>query len=308
MKSNSLRVLVVADIQAHKALDETNQKYLCELIQKTSPDLAVLLGDVLFGPFVLSKNQCHSIIRSVLEPFKSFDIPVAFVTGNHDLDTVISLEQQLEYYYEYSLFTTPKIYDRLCTGAYVTDVVDDERNTLFRLMFIDSGKTKISFNGIRYYPATNEQLDYTDHILCQKNTSPVIVFQHIPVPEIYQLLQTGRKQTKGTVPGKGPYKKQFLSLKKDVTGVLGEAPCPSWENNKQLSAWLNSKKVQAAVFGHDHKNAFSGKLQHMDIIQSPCAGLSCYGNDELRGCTLLTIHKDGKIENKLYSYAQNCYP
>ena len=174
--------------------------------------------------------------------------------------------------------------------------------TRARLLFLDSGATKLSFSGLQYQPASEGQLQYTQSLLSNDACPPLFAFQHVPVPEIYQLLDVVSADSKCAVKGNGPYKGKNLIMKETCHGIMGEAPCPPWKNAGQFDAWAKSGKVRAAVFGHDHKNAFDGVIDGIALLQTSCTGLHCYGKDELRGTRLLQISADGSFEHRVLFY------
>lgn len=266
-----LKILVLADIQTKRPLSRAEKDGLSDLIRRASPDLVVLLGDVIFAPFVLSSARFSKIINSVTEPITTANIPLALVSGNHDLDGIIPIERQLEIYNNYPGCLTPQISYRECAGGYTLSHKELPGLPLgMTLLFLDSGRTKVSHRGIEFLPPTDEQLDYSDKVLglCKK----AVVFQHITVPDV--------------------------SSAKIVSGIMGEKPCPSYENVRQFPAWVRSGNVSAAVFGHDHKNSFVAELDGIKLIQTPCAGLKCYGTDGLRGGRIVTILDDGTVETE----------
>lgn len=225
-----------------------------------------------------------------------------FVAGNHDQDTRFSLDKQIKIYRESSLCMTPPLSERSCSGAYTLLIKGVKNKTLAKLLFLDSGKTKLTSNGIKYLPPDKTQLVFSERELGENNQAPVFVFQHVPVPDIYRLIRTENRSFPGAVRGHGPYRGRFLSLKEQKNGVMGEAPCPSWENTRQFAGWTRSGRIVAALFGHDHKNSFVGKVDGVSLIQIACAGLSCYGTDSLRGGQLLILYPDGSWKTKALYY------
>ena len=300
-KDNQFRILVIADIQVWIPLSRDKQSYIRKLIQTASPDLIVLLGDMVCGPLMLTKRRIHAVIHSILEPIWESGIPYTFISGNHDQDARMSLEDQIHIYRENPNCITPLPSDRDCKGAYVVEIMNNN-NKIAKLLFIDNGATQITLQGVQYFPADKIQLDYTQRLLQEETKTPIFIFQHVPVPEIYQLIEVKDAFSSGSVRGHGPYRGKYLSLKKGIDGILGEAPCPSWTNTQQYVDWKNSRKVAAAIFGHDHKNSFTGEVGGVSFVQVSCAGLTCYGTDSLRGGQLLTLYSNGEWSTKPLYY------
>ena len=295
-KDGSFRILVIADVQDCRPLDGTKKEHLSRLICRGNPDLIVLLGDMLFGPLVWTRTGAKQIISSILDPIGQSQIPFAVVSGNHDQDARMPFLDQVEQYRESPLCLTPGAKERNCAGAWHLDVSDDQGDVRARLLFLDSGATKLTLSGIQYIPADQGQMEYTKALLSETDCPPVFVFQHIPVPEIYRLIKYVNAGEPGAVRGRGPNRGKYLALLDPSCGVMNESPCPPWENGGQFDAWVQSGKVKAAVFGHDQINSFTGKVENVMMIQTSCAGLSCYGRDELRGGRMLTVFPEGRFD------------
>jgi len=296
-KSQAKRILVLSDIQTGDKLTKDEQAKLTKLIEAAKPDLIILLGDMIQGLTVVFKRQAERIIHSILEPIISRRIPFAIVSGNHDSDSRVSLETQIKIYQSFPGCLTPLPSKRSCQEAYNLNLPGFP----FQLLFIDSGKTRITTHGVHYYPPKPETLKFTKELLGSPASPKTIVFQHVIVPDVCRLLKPVKPNEDG-IKGKGPFKGQRLALKNKSAGTLGEMPCPAWKNDKQFPAWVNSGKVSAAVFAHDHVNSFVDELDGIKIIQTASAGLTCYGDENLRGGRLITLSQN-KIETKELRYS-----
>lgn len=296
------RILIISDIQKCRPLNQNEQQHIEALIANSNPYLIVLLGDMILGHAIISKGQVRRIIQSIIDPIEKNKTNFVFVTGNHDLVPWVSLEKQVDIYRDSPYCLTPSLSDRDCPEAYYLDIMDESRAIVSRLLFLDSGSSRLSFKGIDYSPASKEQLRFSRLLLSPSSCPPVFIFQHIPVPEIYDLLKEVSSDVHNSVSGRGSYRGKRFCLSNEGVGILGEAPCSPWENVGQFVDWVKSGKVQAAVFGHDHKNSFTGSVEGITLIQNSCAGLSCYGRDDLRGGYLLTINSNAQFEAEALYY------
>lgn len=296
------RILIISDIQEWKIPEERYSRYIEKIVQANKPDMAILLGDMLFGPLVWTHRRTEVLIGSIVKLLERYHLPFAFVLGNHDMDSFVPVTQQVDLYRRSSLCITPKISERRCPGAYSIDIRDTNDNAVIRLLMMDSGATRITLSGIQYIPIDNEQLKFTKSLLSDQECPPVFVFQHIPVPEIYSLLKSVPPEVPGAVHGHGSDRNRYFVLKDNADGTLGEAPCPPGENVGQFDEWIQSGKVRAAVFGHDHKNSFVRSLDGVTLIQTSCAGLNCYGREDIRGCRMLSISSDGSFNTSPIYY------
>lgn len=302
--NGEFRILIIADIQDGNPLDEIKQKKLEQLINVANPGLIVLLGDMIFGPVVFSEKKARAIIESILKPIEKKQIPFAFVTGNHDTDSRVTTDKQMEMYRRSSLCITPMPSDRKCRESYSLFVQDDNKLAV-QLVFHDSGRTHITLRGVLYDPVSYEQLRYETEALQENKDIPAFVFQHIPVPEIYKLISVTEKETQGSIRTGSFLNRKYMKLKNPQDGTLGEHPCPPDRNAGQFNNLVQSGNVKAAVFGHDHKNSFCGEVEGIKLIQTACAGLSCYGDDRLRGGRVVKIQSDGKFSTEEIKYAEN---
>jgi hypothetical protein len=97
-----------------------------------------------------------------------------------------------------------------------------------------------------------------------------VVFQHIIVPEIYDVLKK--------IESKQPYAVEHIYNEDEYYafdpenvnyGTLNEKPCPGYYNDGQFDALVENGDVLAMFTGHDHTNAFGVRNQNIDIFTSP---------------------------------------
>jgi hypothetical protein len=127
-----------------------------------------------------------------------------------------------------------------------------------------------------------------------------MMFQHIIVPEIYDALVVIPNVSDISVEANG--KHYILDPTTTRAGALSEAPCPSNTNSGQFDAVVNQGDVVAMCFGHDHVNSFVVEHKGVDLINTPGAGFSSYG-DKNRGVRIIDI-KEGTTdyETKVVTY------
>lgn len=303
-QNGSFRVLVIADIQESKALSKEYQNMLLKEIKDAAPQLIVLLGDAIFGPVLLTQKRVQKVLASIVGLFDGVKIPFTFVFGNHDLDSIMSPQKQMDIYKSSKYCITPTFADRSCSHSYLLNVLSDSDEKILNLLFFDSGATTLTKYGISY-KGPGEDTDVWARDIIQNSSIPCFAFQHVPILSIYNLLSISSKRTNSSVKGHGPYRGKWLSLLPEASGILGESPCPEWlSDDHQILSWSHSDALKAAVFGHDHKNAFEGIVNKITLFQTPCAGLNCYGNDSTRGIRLLDINRDGSFTSKVVFF--NC--
>ena len=117
----------------------------------------------------------------------------------------------------------------------------------------------------------------------------LFLFQHIPVPEIYELLKEVPKGTDGAVKKDGKY----YVLNTDIaSGHLDEGPCPAKVNGGEFDAWKQQGDIKAAFFGHDHNNDFCGTYDGIDMVHTSGVGFYIYGNGPLHGSRVIDIDEN----------------
>ncbi|MBP9988648.1 MAG: metallophosphoesterase, partial [Ruminococcus sp.] len=214
------------------------------------------------------------------------NIPFAVTFGNHDRETGISNDEQAKIYSEFkNCFCFDNLNDgRPDSGTYNIEILSsDEASTALNVYVFDSqSKLKLgSYDSIK-----SEQIEWyknKSHELKNKNNGkPIksIVFQHIPVSEIYDLLKKVPKKTTGALPAYNNHKDEYYILDDEkifYSGEYGETPASPDVNSGQFEALKNQGDVFAMYFGHDHYNSFIGKVDGIDLGYCPGAGFNVYG-------------------------------
>lgn len=117
----------------------------------------------------------------------------------------------------------------------------------------------------------------------QKSGKPVpsLLFQHIVVPEVYNMFTEVSKGTKGAVRGNANHTKQYYVTNPDYidAGHLNEGPCPAnTANDGQLDSWVKQGDILGAIFGHDHVNDYAGTYKGIRLLAAPAVTFYSYGN------------------------------
>lgn len=238
-----MRILILPDVHHRPKVNKIRQKKtilgLKKIIDTTSCDLIVFLGDTVHGPdFGNNIALYREYLCAVLDCTKS--IPFATVFGNHDDECGIGKKQILEIINSYP--------NALTDGENYVIKIDSDV-----LLFIDSGS---------YYDGEESLYDTVKPEIIEWAKGEIagekaILFQHIIVPDIREI--TIKNRFKDGIAYKGRIK---------------ESPCPPDINTGELKAL--SPHLKAAVFGHDHKNSFECEMMGVKLIQCPGAGLECY--------------------------------
>ena len=124
---------------------------------------------------------------------------------------------------------------------------------------------------------------------------PAIAFQHIPPQEFYRCLKEVPAYTPNAVEGVRAFAGHCYVLDRDVCrpgSVLGESiGCPD-DNCGEVDALRDAGGYFALFCGHDHKNAFVGHVDGLDLGYAPTCGFASYGPaSRMRGIRLFEFHE-----------------
>ena len=319
-KNGKFKIMLIGDLHesydmysdnaANKA-DDMNA-LLTKAVEELNPDLVVYLGDNAGAD---NEMQMRSVISRILYPVSLRDIPFAVVFGNHDRECAVSLRDQMRLYREHDNCYMFNADDSITGyGNYNLLIKSSESDEdVFNLWFIDSNNL-----------ADDQELSYYDWVhtdqiewykknaleLKEKNSGKVIPafnFQHIPVPEEYELLREARVHEKlDCVPGHRKWADKNYVLKENVEGYLGEGPCTPCVNSGQFAAWKEIGDVIGAFFGHDHMNDFAGYVDGIMLAQCKTAGFRPYTDGCRSGVRLIILDESDlqNINTRMYHFKQ----
>ena len=291
-EDGKFRILQFADIQDNAFLEYATYQFIRDSVEATQPDLIVLTGDNISGGGSPTKGLAKLAIWRYMSIFEKAGIPVAAVFGNHDSEGPANKEYQMEVYESFDCFVGCEGEDLTGCGNYNLPIYSaDGEKMLYNLWMIDSltynrhpeDEKDVAYyeNDLEGYACVHkDQIDWyvkTSNELKAANGGepvPSMVFQHIIVPEIYDVLAKD-KDGKWILP-------------EGNDGELWEDPCPPHYSNGEFDAMVNQGDVVAMFFGHDHKNSFIVPHKGIDLVNTPGVGFSSYG-DENRGVRVIDL-------------------
>ena len=210
-KNGKFRILVFADPQDDLNPCEETLDLMYASIEAAKPDLVVFTGDNIHGPSPVlyrSKKRVEKAIRQIMEPVTSQNIPFAIVYGNHDDEGKVSKQFQMAVYNSMPGCLASEGEAMTGCGNYNLPIKSsDGAKNVFNLWFIDSGTYDKENGG--YAHVAEDQLAWykktSDALKAENGGEPMpsLLFQHIPVPEIYELLKEVPKGTDGAVKKDG---------------------------------------------------------------------------------------------------------
>ena len=304
-----LHILIVADPQDIDTPQPAMLSLLNSSLDAADPNLVVFLGDMIHGRDLRGEERVKKAIDAVVSPVVERGIPFALVFGNHDEECGISKEEQLKIYQSYPGCLAVDGEDLPGCGNYyivVENPVQPESPIV--LWFMDSGSYAEEGKGTYGY-VTEEQNEWmlsAYEELCGKYASPVsYVFQHIPVPQVYNMIKEVPFGTSGSVTCYGPSFGKWYVINEEYIweGHLGEGPCSSEYDSGEFDTW-KKMNVKAAFFGHDHLNDYCGTYEGIDMVTTSGVGFYLYGRGDEHGTRLVTLNAENPAgyETKMLYY------
>ncbi len=310
-ENGKFKIMQIADIQENYQLNPDTIKLITLALDKEKPDLVVLTGDQIQGYSACylkdTEARVKHVINEFIAPIAERKIPFCVTFGNHDDDCKCSKEVQMKHYtsFENCIHTEPRCEEDPGTFA-VTLKDSDGKNDILALYFFDSGKANI--NGASFPPVKKEQIEWYQNKRDSFKESlgeylPGFVFQHIPVPEYFNIIEKANFFSKGRVEAYKSRKNTFYKLDDETLskgGFMYEAPAAPDINAGQFDALKEKGDIFAMYVGHDHNNSFYKNLDGIDLGYCQGAGFSTYGPGDLRGVRLFVFDENNVRNYKTY--------
>lgn len=236
-------------------------------------------------------------VEQITAPLVDRGIPFAVTYGNHDFQCGLDTDSLDAIYREVPGCLNPEstaarpdrprrlpaasLPDQVAyacePGTFALPVADTEgEGAVLGLVLLDSGDYARSGG---YGWPSSQALDF----LAQAPTlvgNRSMVFQHMPIPQFYDLLKAVPSTTAYAVQGYRRYDSQCYLLDESRTlpgSYLGEGvSCPD-EDSGEFSILRRDGGYFALFAGHDHRNAFVGEDQGLTLGATPTGGFGSYG-------------------------------
>ena len=302
-EDGSFKILQITDMHGICKKTPDTTRLIEGVLQQEKPDLVVFTGDQIKG-YGLSyltgdkRKKVEKAIDNYTEPVDRFGVPFLVTFGNHDPQVGISNADQMEMYYAFQSCIRPDKKLEYSAGTCAVPVFGkDGKTPVLNLYLIDSGGNApeggyeaLEPAKIEWYRSVREKLhdSFGSYI-------PSVVFQHIPVHEIYNLYDEVDKKHPDAVKAFRIHKGQYYKLKDEfVKGdvKLYEPSAIPDENTGEFDAMKEKGDVFAMFFGHDHQNNFIGTYDGIDMGYGPSCGFNEYGNGVERGIRVITFRED----------------
>ncbi|MEZ3420383.1 MAG: metallophosphoesterase family protein [Eubacterium sp.] len=301
-KNKTFKIMQIADVQDGAKVSPDTINLIQAALDKEKPDLVVYSGDQIWGytNFRGNKEKIESALRAITAPVTQRNIPFTICFGNHDRQVGVSNKEQFEIYKKMDGFVGEDTDGIDGCANHVLEICEEEE-IKYLLYLIDSNTSlsggrydNVHENQIEWYKTTRDKYEAENG-----GVIPSVVIQHIPVPEVFELINEVKKGTKGAVQGFRNHAGKWYVLNKDKVnseGFMKESPADPMENSGEFEAMTEKGDVKGIYFGHDHINSFNGKVNGVDLGYTQGAGFHVYGPGLDRGVRMINLHKDGSLD------------
>lgn len=296
-KNGRFKIMQVADVQECATVNPDTIKLLTLALEKEKPDLVVFTGDQIYGihPSFYNKNrksQAVRVLKEIIAPVENAGIPFAVTYGNHDSQVGLTNAEQADIYAvsPFNISGTP--HSDTDRGTFRLPLYNDESHVFDIYLFDSNGQAPTG----EYLPVSEEQIEWfkkeRESAKEDGNYVNALAFQHIPVPEFYDVLKRVKFGTKGAVEAFRRHKGEWYVLPENILktgGFMGESPATPDRNSGQLEALREKGNVLGLLVGHDHINSFVAEKDGIKLIYTQGAGFNVYGPGRQRGVRIVEL-------------------
>ncbi|PLS27796.1 metallophosphoesterase family protein [Bifidobacterium parmae] len=284
-----------------------------------------------------TRGKVRATFAAFLGPVMNAGVPFAATYGNHDFQCGILADEQDDIYREFPGCVNPDAFapdaDDLAfepgtfampveasdgsgriamsvtminSGDYADRNTPDERDAQYPLYAANPRRLDLA-DSDGYGTPSNDAINWLGDAQAElrgRNGDgkpvPTIAFQHIPPQEFYDVLKEVPAWTPNAVEGARTHAGRcyVLDESKCLPGSrLGEAIGCADENAGEVDAMREAGGYFALFCGHDHKNAFVGHADGIDLGYAPTCGFECYGpKSRYRGIRLFEFHEENPAD------------
>lgn len=308
---HKFKIMQIADTQEIPAVSPDTLSLINNALDREKPDLVIFTGDQIKGyskKFKKDPAIIESTIDILVEPIAKRNIPFMVTYGNHDAQCGVDNRGQYKFYAKYDNFISGDLRNSDDVGTADIQIYSStEDKPVFELYIIDShGKAK---DGAGYAPVDKEQIEWyvsrREQLKAENGDYlPSLVFQHIPVPEFFDVIKKVPKGTKSAVPAYGAHENEYFVLNDETIaegGFMLESPASPDVNTGEFETMSEKGDVLGIYVGHDHNNSFVVKYKGVDLGYTQGAGFNVYGPGENRGVRIFELDETAPREYKTHT-------
>lgn len=298
--NNTFRILMIADTQEGISVSSDTLNLIEALIEKSNPDLIVFSGDQIWGKttFKGNVNEVIRVLSELVKPVTDRKIPFTICFGNHDSEVGVSKEEQFRIYKKFDGFIGESVLGIDGVGNHCLEIFEHDTPKFLLYLFDSHENVENGYDNVHA-----NQLDWYKNCRDEKESRygkiiPSIVFQHIPVCEVFRLLLEVSHNSPYSVKGFGKFEgKHFILNKKIVRSndFMLELPCASYENSGEFETLKEKGEVKGIFFAHDHNNSYQGIVDGILLANTQGVGFNTYGPGLYRGGRVIDLYCDGSL-------------
>lgn len=303
-EDKTFKIMQLNDIQDDQFFEGRAEKFIKKALEEEKPDLVVIAGDMLSDFFLVpTKKNITTAIGNFCSIINDQKIPFAVTFGNHDHDLKdkMSLEEMAEVYKSFEYCVNAD--DGCNAGTYNLPVyASDSDDYAMNIYMMDTNNKSDEIGGYEgVYPYQVDWYKEKSDALKQENGGEVVpsmVFQHIPVKEIYDVLE----EVDATQSQEAAYSIDdgcWIRVRPECAianaDEIAEPPCsePRDYATGQYEAWLEKGDIIGAFFGHDHVNNFVARTDDGIVLgYNGGTGFSAYGMGGNRSVRVFEFNED----------------
>lgn len=314
--NGKFKILAIADPQDTDTPQKETIEIIENMVNRENPDLVVFLGDNIAGNWDgVNKEKTQRAVDCIVAPLQKANVPFAIVFGNHDHEGLCNEENGmvekeakafiLSCFQKYSncLAIAGEDMTGYCNYNLTIKASNSDKD-VFNLWFMDSnpyaaegGYGYVQEDQTEWYIKKSNELKGEN----QGTPLPAFLFQHIPVPEVYNLCDEKGIYTLGAVKGQCKLYKKFYKPNEKITqGGLLEGPCSADVMHNQFQSWKEQGDIIGAFFGHDHPNDYLGVEDGISLCAVPAAGYYSYGQNHGARTIILDENDLSTFETELF--------
>ncbi len=290
-EDGKFKIVVFSDVQDQYPVHQRVLNIMRQAIERENPDLVVFTGDMTEINTKDVEVDYRKTVEQILAPVVEAGVPYSIVFGNHDPQSyydgqVTSKDAMLTVWQSIGdCRTTDPAPELTGTGTCKIPVYASNGNSVaFNLWMVDSGSYQNPLDTKSGYD--NPHADQLQWMAANNDDVNSIVFQHIPMPETYNLFVEDEN-------GQGSYggKKYALELKEGVVGKATEFPSTIYADDSagEFATLKEMGNVLGVFSGHDHLNDFSGTYDGIGITSIPGMSYFNYGDEAIRGYGVIEL-------------------
>ena len=311
-ENGKFKIMQINDTQDTDKMNKRTEDFIRKAVAQEKPDLVVIPGDVCNDIFIgANAKRVKQSLRNLASLLNELQVPFAYTPGNHDhdKDDMVSTLEQMQVFneFEYNVWDETKTND---PGTYNIPVMSSDGSRMaLNVYMIDSQNKSGLANGytgpnpesVEWYKAKSDELKAANG----GKVVPSLVFQHVPVSEIYQCLtKTDVKHANDAIFSlndnnwylvNNDYMFTDATRMKKNDNYVGEAPCSEIENaaGNEYEAWLEKGDVIGAFFAHDHVNHFVMKTDEGILLgYNGGTGFAAYGRADKRSIRIYELDEN----------------